>query len=168
MALISVPVFLLCLIRSGIRCDLHLFLSHPCFSGVQRIKNALEELQRSSVLETQRTTSDEQDDSSGTARREDAKTIDECKDQTLKTSSVQTKLYTVHIKTEPISLLDENFAAINGQSDMCSDSLDSMIGTLRRQIHTSDWLEKHKPELAAGQDPTQLDVFTDLLDKARK
>ncbi len=137
------------------------------FPGVQRIKNALEELQGSSVLETQRTTSDEQDDSSGTARREDAKTIDECEDQTLKTSSVQTKLYTVHIKTEPVSLV-ENFAAINGQSAMCPDSLDSMIGTLRQQIHTSDWLEKHKPELAAGQDPTQLDVFTDLLEKARK
>uniref|UniRef100_A0A8C1GSX9 Aminotransferase class I/classII large domain-containing protein n=1 Tax=Cyprinus carpio TaxID=7962 RepID=A0A8C1GSX9_CYPCA len=71
--------------------------------------------------------------------------------KTLKTSSVQTKLDTVHIKTEPVSL-----------------SLDSLIGTLRQQIHTSDWLEKYKPELAAGQDPTQLDVFTDLLDKARK
>lgn len=135
---------------------------------MQRIKNALEELKGSSVLETQRTASDEQDDSRGTARREDTKTIDECKDQTLKTSSVQTKLDTVDIKTEPVSLADENFAVINGQADMCSERLDSLIGTLRQQIHTSDWLEKHKPELAAGQDPTQLDVFTDLLDKARK
>uniref|UniRef100_A0A671M710 1-aminocyclopropane-1-carboxylate synthase-like protein 1 n=1 Tax=Sinocyclocheilus anshuiensis TaxID=1608454 RepID=A0A671M710_9TELE len=141
---------------------------HKLKLGVQRIKNALEELQGSSVLETQRTTSDEQDDSLGTARREDTKTIDECKEQTLKTSSVQTKLDTVHIKTEPVSLPDENFTVINGQSDIRSESLDSLIGTLRQQIHTSDWLEKHKPELAAGQDPTQLDVFTDLLDKARK
>uniref|UniRef100_A0A673M0I0 1-aminocyclopropane-1-carboxylate synthase-like protein 1 n=1 Tax=Sinocyclocheilus rhinocerous TaxID=307959 RepID=A0A673M0I0_9TELE len=141
---------------------------HKLKLGVQRIKNALEELQGSSVLETQRTTSDEQDDSLGTAKREDTKTIDECKEQTLKTSSVQTKLDTVHIKTEPVSLADENFTVINGQSDIRSESLDSLIGTLRQQIHTSDWLEKHKPELGAGQDPTQLDVFTDLLDKARK
>ncbi|RXN22558.1 1-aminocyclopropane-1-carboxylate synthase 1 [Labeo rohita] len=136
--------------------------------GVQRIRNALEELKGSSVLETQGTTSDEQDESRRTARREDTKTTDECKDQTLKTSSVQTKIDTVHIKTEPVSLADENFTVINGQSDIRSESLDSLIGTLRQQIHTSDWLEKHKPELAAGQDPTQLDVFTDLLDKARK
>uniref|UniRef100_A0A8C1TFM5 1-aminocyclopropane-1-carboxylate synthase-like protein 1 n=1 Tax=Cyprinus carpio TaxID=7962 RepID=A0A8C1TFM5_CYPCA len=141
---------------------------HKLKLGMQRIKNALEELQSSSVLEKQRTTSDEQDDSRGTARREDTKTIDECKDKTLKTSSVQTKLDTVHIKTEPVSLADENFPVINGQSDIRSKSLDSLIGTLRQQIHTSDWLEKYKPELAAGQDPTQLDVFTDLLDKARK
>ncbi|XP_016119326.1 1-aminocyclopropane-1-carboxylate synthase-like protein 1 [Sinocyclocheilus grahami] len=94
--------------------------------------------------------------------------MDECKEQTHKTSSVQTKLDTVCIKTEPVSLADENVTILNGQSDMRSESLDSLIGTLRQQIHVSDWLEKHKPELAAGQDPTQLDVFTDLLDKARK
>lgn len=141
---------------------------HKLKLGMQRFKCALEELQGSSVLETQQTTSEEQDDSCGTASREDTKTIDECKDQTLKSSSVQTKHDTVHIKAEPISLADENFAVINGQSDIHSESLDSLIGTLRQQIVTSDWLEKHKPELAAGQDPTQLDVFTDLLEKARK
>ncbi|XP_052454075.1 1-aminocyclopropane-1-carboxylate synthase-like protein 1 [Carassius gibelio] len=141
---------------------------HKLKLGMQRFKCALEELQGSSVLETQQTTSEEQDDSCGTASREDTKTIDECKDQTLKSSSVQTKHDTVHIKAEPVSLADENFAIINGQSDIHSESLDSLIGTLRQQIVTSDWLEKHKPELAAGQDPTQLDVFTDLLEKARK
>ncbi|KTF97285.1 hypothetical protein cypCar_00005755 [Cyprinus carpio] len=141
---------------------------HKLQLGVQRIKNALEELQSSSVLETKQTTRDEQDDSCGTARREDTKTVDEGKEQTLRTSSVQTKLDTVCIKTEPLSLADENFTILNGQSDIRSESLDSLIGTLRQQIHVSDWLEKHKPELPAGQDPTQLDVFTDLLDKARK
>ncbi|XP_056095176.1 1-aminocyclopropane-1-carboxylate synthase-like protein 1 [Rhinichthys klamathensis goyatoka] len=140
---------------------------HKLQLGVQRIKNALEELQNSSMLETQRTT-DKRDDGSGTARSEDAKTIDECKDLTLKTSSVQTKLDTVHIKAEPVSLPDESFVILNGQSDIRSESLDSLIGTLRQQIRSSDWLEKHKPELAAGKDPMQLDVFTDLLEKARK
>lgn len=134
---------------------------------MQRIKNALEELRDSSIPETQRTT-DKRDEGSGTARREDAKTIDECKEQTLKNSSVQTKHDTVHIKAEPVSLADESFVIINGQSDIRSESLDSLIGTLRQQIRSSDWLEKHKPELAAGKDPTQLDVFTDLLEKARK
>ncbi|XP_067293006.1 1-aminocyclopropane-1-carboxylate synthase-like protein 1 isoform X2 [Pseudorasbora parva] len=140
---------------------------HKLQLGVQRIKKALEELQDSLMPETQRTT-DKRDDRSGTARTEDAKTIDECKDQTFKTSGVQTKLETAHIKPEPVSLADENFVILNGQSDTRSESLDSLIGTLRQQIRSTDWLEKHTPALAAGKDPTQLDVFTDLLQKARK
>lgn len=139
-----------------------------CSSGVQRMKTALEELRGSLVHETQRTTADEEKNSTGTARRTGTKTTDECKDQTLKTSSAQTKLENTRIKTEPHSLADENFAVLNGQLDKRTESLDTLIGALQKQIHSSDWLEKHTPELAAGVDPTQLDVFTELLEKARK
>ncbi|XP_031138409.1 1-aminocyclopropane-1-carboxylate synthase-like protein 1 [Sander lucioperca] len=48
------------------------------------------------------------------------------------------------------------------------DSLGSLIGTLRHQIHSSDWLEKNTPELSAGEDPQILDVFKALLQRARK
>lgn len=141
---------------------------HKLQLGVQRMKTALEELQGSLVPEDQRTTAVKLKTSAGRATRTDTKTTDECKETTLKSSSAQTKLENTRIKTEPLSLADENFAILNGQSNMHSESLDTLIGALQKQIHSSDWLEKHRPELAAGVDPTQLEVFTDLLEKARK
>lgn len=47
-----------------------------------------------------------------------------------------------------------------------ADSLDSLIGTLRHQIQSSDWLQKNSPELTAGEDPEILDVFKALLHSA--
>lgn len=49
-----------------------------------------------------------------------------------------------------------------------AEGLDSLIGTLRHQIRSSDWLEKNTPELSAGEDPEILDVFKALLERARK
>lgn len=49
-----------------------------------------------------------------------------------------------------------------------AEGLDSLIGALRHQIRSSDWLEKNTPELAAGEDPEILDVFKALLERARK
>ncbi|KAM8861183.1 1-aminocyclopropane-1-carboxylate synthase-like protein 1 [Synchiropus picturatus] len=49
-----------------------------------------------------------------------------------------------------------------------SDSLESLIGTLKNQISSSDWLEKNTPVLSAGENPEVLDVFTALLQRARK
>ncbi|KAM9377881.1 1-aminocyclopropane-1-carboxylate synthase-like protein 1 [Pholidichthys leucotaenia] len=49
-----------------------------------------------------------------------------------------------------------------------SESLDSLIGTLRHQIRSSDWLEKNTPELSAGEDPEILDAFKVLLQRAGK
>lgn len=49
-----------------------------------------------------------------------------------------------------------------------SEGLDSLIGTLRHQIRSSDWLEKNTPELSPGEDPEILDVFKALLERARK
>ncbi|XP_029108008.1 1-aminocyclopropane-1-carboxylate synthase-like protein 1 isoform X2 [Scleropages formosus] len=54
------------------------------------------------------------------------------------------------------------------QSAQPSVKLDALIGTLRQQIRSSDWLEKNTPELSPGEDPELFDVFADLLSRARK
>lgn len=56
----------------------------------------------------------------------------------------------------------------NCQPSKPAEGLDSLIGTLRHQIRSSDWLEKNTPELSAGEDPEILDVFKALLERARK
>ncbi|XP_029289279.1 1-aminocyclopropane-1-carboxylate synthase-like protein 1 [Cottoperca gobio] len=66
------------------------------------------------------------------------------------------------------SLATEELVLLECQASKPADSLDSLIGTLRHQIHASDWLEKNTPELSAGEDPEILDVFKALLQKARK
>uniref|UniRef100_A0A669DF96 1-aminocyclopropane-1-carboxylate synthase-like protein 1 n=1 Tax=Oreochromis niloticus TaxID=8128 RepID=A0A669DF96_ORENI len=44
------------------------------------------------------------------------------------------------------------------QASKPAESLDTLIGTLRHQIRSSDWLEKSTPELSAGEDPEIFDV----------
>ncbi|XP_072291273.1 1-aminocyclopropane-1-carboxylate synthase-like protein 1 [Eucyclogobius newberryi] len=51
---------------------------------------------------------------------------------------------------------------------LAMDELDSLIGTLRHQMRSSDWLQKNTPELEAGEDPAILDGFKALLQRARK
>ncbi|KAJ8252642.1 hypothetical protein COCON_G00219540 [Conger conger] len=68
------------------------------------------------------------------------------------------------------SLVDEDLVVLDRQSSRLASgsSLDSLIGTLRRQIRSCDWLEKNTPEVSAGEDPELFDVFRDLLHRARK
>lgn len=66
------------------------------------------------------------------------------------------------------SLAGEDLVLLDCQTSQPADGLDSLIGALRQQIRSSDWLEKNTPELSAGEDPGLLDVFTELLDRARK
>lgn len=66
------------------------------------------------------------------------------------------------------SLATEEFVLLDCQASKPTEGLDSLIGTLRHQIHSSDWLEKNTPELSAGEDPEILDVFKALLQRARK
>ncbi|KAM6961343.1 1-aminocyclopropane-1-carboxylate synthase-like protein 1 [Aplochiton taeniatus] len=65
-------------------------------------------------------------------------------------------------------LASDDFELLDCQTAQSTNSLDSLIGALRQQIRSSDWLEKNTPELSAGEDPELLDVFKDLLDRARK
>ncbi|XP_053175082.1 1-aminocyclopropane-1-carboxylate synthase-like protein 1 [Scomber japonicus] len=62
----------------------------------------------------------------------------------------------------------DEFVLLDCQASKPAESLDSLIGTLRNQIRSSDWLEKNTPELSAGDDPEILDVFKALLQRARK
>ncbi|XP_070763906.1 1-aminocyclopropane-1-carboxylate synthase-like protein 1 [Enoplosus armatus] len=66
------------------------------------------------------------------------------------------------------SLATEEFVLLDCQTSKPAEGLDSLIGTLRHQIRSSDWLEKNTPELSAGEDPEILDVFKALLQRARK
>uniref|UniRef100_A0A3P9HQ18 Uncharacterized protein n=1 Tax=Oryzias latipes TaxID=8090 RepID=A0A3P9HQ18_ORYLA len=66
------------------------------------------------------------------------------------------------------SLASEEFVLLDGQASKPTESLASLIGTLRHQIRSSDWLEKNTPELSAGEDPEILDVFKALLQRAKK
>ncbi|KAK5867635.1 hypothetical protein PBY51_012105 [Eleginops maclovinus] len=68
--------------------------------------------------------------------------------------------------TDPLAIGDLVF--LDCEASKHVDSLDSLIGTLRHQIHSSDWLEKNTPELSAGEDPEILDVFKALLQRAGK
>lgn len=49
-----------------------------------------------------------------------------------------------------------------------NDSLDALIGTLRHQMHSSDWLERNTPKIVAGEDPEVLDAFQAMLQRASK
>lgn len=56
----------------------------------------------------------------------------------------------------------------NGTPIACDNSLDTLIGTLRHQMESSDWLQKNTPKLVAGEDPEILDGFKAMLQRARK
>ncbi|KAJ8416997.1 hypothetical protein AAFF_G00282240 [Aldrovandia affinis] len=66
-----------------------------------------------------------------------------------------------------VLLASKDFITLDCQPSQPS-GLDSLIGTLRQQIRSSDWLEKNTPELSAGEDPELFEVFRDLLHRARK
>ncbi|XP_029992952.1 1-aminocyclopropane-1-carboxylate synthase-like protein 1 [Sphaeramia orbicularis] len=66
------------------------------------------------------------------------------------------------------SLATEEFVLLDCQASKPADGLESLIGTLRHQLRSSDWLEKNTPETAAGEDPEIRDVFLALMQRARK
>lgn len=70
--------------------------------------------------------------------------------------------------TDAVCLDGEELVVLDCQSSQSGEKLDSLIGELRQQIRSSDWLEKNTPELSAGEDPELLEVFKDLLERARK
>ncbi|KAM7396503.1 hypothetical protein PAMP_019538 [Pampus punctatissimus] len=65
-------------------------------------------------------------------------------------------------------LATDELVLLDCQASKPAESLNSLIGTLRHQMRSSDWLEKNTPELSAEEDPEILDVFKALLQKARK
>ncbi|XP_061678495.1 1-aminocyclopropane-1-carboxylate synthase-like protein 1 isoform X3 [Syngnathoides biaculeatus] len=65
------------------------------------------------------------------------------------------------------SLGPDEFVLHDCQASKPAENLDSLIGTLKQQIRSSNWLEKNTPERSAGEDPEILDVFKALLERAR-
>ncbi|XP_051916007.1 1-aminocyclopropane-1-carboxylate synthase-like protein 1 isoform X2 [Hippocampus zosterae] len=78
------------------------------------------------------------------------------------------------LKEKACSVLDtsslgpDELVLLDCQAAKPAESLDTLIGTLKHQIRSSDWLEKNTPERSAGADPEILDVFQTLLAQARK
>ncbi|XP_060770986.1 1-aminocyclopropane-1-carboxylate synthase-like protein 1 [Neoarius graeffei] len=146
---------------------------HRLQLGLERIREALEELHCSSILtDCENTKADKQEDDRQTQRRrktEDKNNKDHSKDTTIEAfiSTTKEHLESKGAVGENLSLADEDVQVNNYQTFANSESLDSLIGALRQQIHSSDWLEKNRPKLADGEDATQAEVFKDLLDRAR-
>ncbi|XP_062847364.1 1-aminocyclopropane-1-carboxylate synthase-like protein 1 [Trichomycterus rosablanca] len=135
--------------------------------GLERIKKTLEEIQACNMMsDNEKTKAETQKHYTKTWDNSDT---DSSKDSTM-AALLTPKGHSQANGTVGANLLlaDEDLPIVdNGQSTSNSEILDSLIGVLRQQIHSSDWLEKNRPKLAAGEDPTQADVFKDLLDRAR-
>ncbi|KAI5626922.1 1-aminocyclopropane-1-carboxylate synthase-like protein 1 isoform X1, partial [Silurus asotus] len=141
--------------------------------GLERIKETLEELQCSNILtDCENTKADKQDNDIRVevqwgGKTEDQNNKDGSKDATIEALNTITKglLESSDAGGESLLLAVEDIQGSNYQTN--SESLDSLIGALRQQIHSSDWLEKNRPKLTDDEDPTQAEVFKDLLDRAR-
>ncbi|KAF7702198.1 1-aminocyclopropane-1-carboxylate synthase-like protein 1 [Silurus meridionalis] len=141
--------------------------------GLERIRETLEELQCSNILtDCENTKADKQDNDIRVevqwgGKTEDQNNKDGSKDATIEAFTTITKglLESSDAGGESLLLAVEDIQGSNYQTN--SESLDSLIGALRQQIHSSDWLEKNRPKLADEEDPTQAEVFKDLLDRAR-
>ncbi|XP_007228200.3 1-aminocyclopropane-1-carboxylate synthase-like protein 1 [Astyanax mexicanus] len=142
---------------------------HRLQPGLKRISAALEELRGSKALPRCENSKEDKQKSHRQTQNSAEKEGKTEKESTANNSCTPTKGHCEGTGAEAgsLSLADEDTVVINCQSSSTSESLDSLIGTLRQQIQSSDWLEKNRPELGAEEDPTQLDVFKDLLDRAR-
>lgn len=141
--------------------------------GMQRIRRALEEIEgATSTLDTG--TTNEATEEKGTEKTTQGDTTDAHKPLAVKSTSLSKNRSSEEPEEkdnnvpDAIPLVSEDFVLLDCQTSHPTESLDSLIGALRQQIHASDWLEKNTPELSAGEDPELLDVFKDLLDRARK
>uniref|UniRef100_A0A8C7CYB9 Aminotransferase class I/classII large domain-containing protein n=1 Tax=Oncorhynchus kisutch TaxID=8019 RepID=A0A8C7CYB9_ONCKI len=122
--------------------------------GMQRIRKALEETDKATSTPDIGTTNEatEKEGTKMTSKRDT-------------TGSHKA----VAVKSTPLpknsSSSEEPGEKDNPDPDMShpTSSLDSLIGALRQQIRSSDWLEKNTPELSAGQEPELLDVFKGFL-----
>lgn len=141
------------------------------FSGLERVREALEECteenngaESSSVKESSR--------DSGASAKEDG--ADSDNGAIVNSTSSPESKSSDQLKEKDSTVVDEgllapeDFVLLDCQASKPAEGLDSLIGTLRHQIRSSDWLEKNTPELSAGEDPEILDVFKALLERARK
>lgn len=144
---------------------------HHLQLGLKRIRATLKEIEEKSTSAFSRSVKEANEESDksveeDSAESDNAAVVNSTSSPHSKSSDQQKE------KDSPVpdtaSLANEEFLLQDCQASKPTDSLESLIGTLRHQIHASDWLEKNTPELSAGEDPEILDVFKALLQSARK
>ncbi|XP_057693537.1 1-aminocyclopropane-1-carboxylate synthase-like protein 1 isoform X1 [Corythoichthys intestinalis] len=143
---------------------------HHLQLGLKRIREALKEIKESSANRdsfffkeaSEEVKSPEEEDStiSDNATMEKSTTSPQSK------SSDQLKENASSVLVTSSQAPDE-FVLLDCQASKPAESLGSLIGTLKHQIRSSDWLEKNTPKRSAGEDPEILDVFKALLERAR-
>ncbi|XP_059190395.1 1-aminocyclopropane-1-carboxylate synthase-like protein 1 [Centropristis striata] len=144
---------------------------HHLQLGLKRFREALKEIEEKSSSPDSHSIKEASEESTKSEKEDSADSDNAAVVNS--TSSPQSKSSDrLKEKDSPVpdtgSLAAEGFVLLDCQASKPADNLDSLIGTLRQQIHSSDWLEKNTPELSAGEDPEILDVFKALLQRARK
>ncbi|XP_040893897.1 1-aminocyclopropane-1-carboxylate synthase-like protein 1 [Toxotes jaculatrix] len=144
---------------------------HHLQLGLKRIREALKETEEKSASPDSHSIKEASEESKKSVKEDSADSDNATAVNS--TSSPQSKSSDqLTEKASPVpdtgSLATEEFVLLDCQASKPAESLDSLIGTLRHQISSSDWLEKNTPELSAGEDPEILDVFKALLQRARK
>ncbi|KAI3371478.1 hypothetical protein L3Q82_024065 [Scortum barcoo] len=144
---------------------------HHLQLGLKRIKEALKAIEEKSISPTSHSVKEASKESEK-SMKEDSADSDNAAIVNSTSSPPRKSPDQLKEKDSPVpdtgSLATEEFVLLDCQASKPAEGLDSLIGTLRHQIRSSDWLEKNTPELSAGEDPEILDVFKALLQRASK
>ncbi|XP_077372067.1 1-aminocyclopropane-1-carboxylate synthase-like protein 1 isoform X2 [Festucalex cinctus] len=144
---------------------------HHLQLGLKRIREALKEIKESSINRDSPIVKEASEESKRPVKEDSAPsdnaTIENSTSSPQSKSSDQLKEKAISVP-DTSSLGPDEFLLLDCQASQPAESLDSLIGTLKHQIRSSDWLEKNTPERSAGEDPEILDVFKALLARARK
>ncbi|XP_061773545.1 1-aminocyclopropane-1-carboxylate synthase-like protein 1 [Nerophis ophidion] len=144
---------------------------HHLQLGLKRIREALEEIEERSANTEPFVTKEAGEESKRSVMEDSAQSNNAAIENS--TSSPQSKSsgqLKKNASPVPVTgfLGPEDFVLQDYQAYKPAESLDSLIGTLKHQIRSSDWLEKNTPEQSAGEDPESFDVFKALLERVRK
>nr|XP_057930673.1 1-aminocyclopropane-1-carboxylate synthase-like protein 1 [Doryrhamphus excisus]XP_057930674.1 1-aminocyclopropane-1-carboxylate synthase-like protein 1 [Doryrhamphus excisus] len=144
---------------------------HHLQLGLKRIREALKEMEERSANRQSFVTKEAREESKRSVKEDSAHSDNAVIENS--TSSPQSKS-SDQLKENacPVPVTGffgpDDFVLQDCQASKPAESLDSLIGTLKQQIRSSDWLEKNCPQGSAGEDPQIFDVFKVLLERARK
>ncbi|XP_028263486.1 1-aminocyclopropane-1-carboxylate synthase-like protein 1 [Parambassis ranga] len=144
---------------------------HHLQLGLKRIREALKETEEKRISPDSHTVKDTSEEYTKSLKEDsadsnNAEIVNSTSSPKSKSSDQLKERDSPVPDTDPLAA--EEFVLQDCQASKPTESLGSLIGTLRHQIRSSDWLEKNTPELSAGEDPEILDVFKALLQRARK
>ncbi|KAM3870463.1 1-aminocyclopropane-1-carboxylate synthase-like protein 1 [Diretmus argenteus] len=140
--------------------------------GLKRIREALKEIEENNACPDSDAVKEVSEQTKKSVKEDNANSdnavIVNSTSSPRRTSSDQLKEKDSPVPDTTPLAADEELAVLDCQASKPTESLDSLIDALKHQIRSSDWLEKNTPELSAGEDPEMLDVFKELLQRARK